>query len=86
MSFGLTTAINVEDVPLILRSAARNYKANAKNDKNFILEQRNLRRHYPELWEFAAQILEQCAEMLDSQIADVKSREPAKPLVKRAVL
>ena len=87
MSFSLVTAINIEDVPLILRSAARNYQANAKNDEKIILERRQLRQHYPELWECAAQLLEQCAKTLESQIKEVKAREPVvRTTVKRAVL
>lgn len=87
MSFSLVTAINIEDVPLILRSAARNYQANAKNDDKIVLERRQLRQHYPELWEFAAQLLEQCANTLESQIKEVKAREPViRATVRRAVL
>jgi hypothetical protein len=85
MSFSLVTAINIEDVPLILRSAARNYYANARHDEKVILERTNLREHHPELWNFAAQILEQSAEMLESQIKECKERAPV-VRVKRAVL
>ena len=85
--FGLVTAINVEDVPSIMRSAAKNFYGNAKNDEKIILERRQLRQHYPELWEYAAQLLEQCAKTLESQIKEVKAREPVvRTTVKRAVL
>jgi hypothetical protein len=85
MSFSLVTAINIEDVPLIMRSAARNYYNNAKHDEKVILEHTNLREHHPELWTFAAQILEQSAEMLESQIKECRGRAPV-IRVKRAVL
>jgi hypothetical protein len=85
MSFGLTTAINVEDIPLIMRSAARNYHQNARNDEKVILERRRLRQHHPELWDFAAQLLEQCAEILESKIKTAQSSEPVVK-IKRAVL
>jgi hypothetical protein len=84
--FGLVTAINIEDVPLIMKSAARNYQSNAENGDKVILERNNLRQHYPELWRYAADLLQQCAEMLESQIKEVQANQPDKPASRRAVL
>lgn len=83
--FSLVTAINIEDVPLILRTAARNYLGNAENDEKVILERTHLQRHYPELWRYAAELLQQCAEMLDTQIKEERTRQPATP-TRRALL
>lgn len=86
MTFGLVTAINIEDVPVILQNAARNYLTNAQHDKDVILEHKNLRKHYPELWKFAAQMLEEVAQMLQSQIDSVKAQEAPVKISKRAIL
>jgi hypothetical protein len=86
MTFGLVTAINIEDVPIILQNAARNYLTNAQHDQDVILEHKNLRKHYPELWKFAAQMLEEVAQMLQSQIDSVKAQEAPIKISKRAIL
>jgi hypothetical protein len=75
MSFGLVTALNIEDVPMIMRITARNYRRNAENDEDTILEYTKLHGHHPDLWKFAAELLEQSAQMLDASIKDARERE-----------
>jgi hypothetical protein len=76
MSFGLVTALNIEDVPMIMRITARNYRKNAENGVGVILEYTELYGHHPDLWKFAAEVLEQSADMLDASIKDAKARAP----------
>jgi hypothetical protein len=84
--FGLVTAINIEDVPLIMRSAARNYQGNAEHDEKIILERTRLAKHHPELWRYAAELLQQCAKMLEEQIKEAQAHQPVKTPARRAVL
>lgn len=76
VSFQLTTALNVENVPLILRIAAKNYKANALHDNRRFLEVKDLKGVYPELWLKCADILEEAAKIIDEEIKTYKEKEP----------
>jgi hypothetical protein len=83
MSFMLTTAINIEDVPKILKNAAANYKGNAKHDRRKLQEVTDASYIYPELWAFAASLFEETAKILEEEIkitrekpSTIKRRRP----------
>jgi hypothetical protein len=63
MSFGLITAVNIEDVPALLRNVARNYRGTQT-------------RRFPHLWEYAAKVVEEAAALMDERIALAKATEP----------
>ncbi len=63
MSFGLLTAVNVEDVPKILHNCARGYRK---------IET----ARYPETWKLIAEELDKIAAELVSKIEEWKLIEP----------
>lgn len=72
MSFGLLTAINVDDLPKILRRCARGWRAGVYS-------------RYPQTWKLAADEVDRFANELQVKIEELKKTEP-KPPRRRAFL
>lgn len=72
MSFGLLTAINVDDIPSILRRCARGWRG-------------GIYARYPQTWQMAAGEVERFADELAIKIAEAKRVEP-KPKRQRVTL
>ncbi len=62
MSFGLFTALEIEDVPRLLNRLSNNYRHTQT-------------RRYPHLWGHAADLIEEAAQQLDIIVEQAK-KEP----------
>ena len=63
MSFGLLTAINIEDVPKIMRRVSEEYR----NTET---------RRFAHLWVYAADAMNETASIIEERIALAKATEP----------
>lgn len=63
MSFGLLTAVNLEDVPKVLQRCAHGWRG-------------GVYRRYPQAWLAVADKVEQFALELNDEIKELKQKEP----------
>lgn len=66
MSFGLLTAIQVEDVPVLLQNIAQNYRGVET-------------RRYQHLWYYAADLLDEAAKLMHERIEQAKAQGEIAP-------